>query len=177
MIDLVLTHKPFDRIESPGASLPLFTDQRPLRHQAALVDWRLNGKVSQLIEEERLQGKLGESLLMPTKGRLQASALFLYGLGSFGDWDPNAAENIFTQWTSKLSKLNLEQWLLSLTPLATDFLSWRHCLRSFVSHLAQASPSGRCTLVFSEHSPWVMEAKKRNMDFGADVQLTFDLAS
>jgi len=54
---------------SPGGDalvVPLWTDVRPLRGAAGLLDWRLNGRLSQLLREDRLEGEVGEKLLFFT---------------------------------------------------------------------------------------------------------------
>lgn len=176
MIQLILSHRSLDRIESSCVSLPFFSDERPLRHQAALLDWRLNGRISHLIEQGRLSGQLGESILMPVKGRLKADTLFLFGLGERSQWNPHRAETLFEPWVKKLQKMGSEQWLLSFSELTEDFLTWRQCLRSFVNLLASDPDRYRRRLLLSENPKWVLEAKRRNMDFGLDVELGFDLA-
>ena len=46
--------------------VPLWADVRPLRGAAGLLDWRLNGRLSQLLREGRLLGAAGEKLLFFT---------------------------------------------------------------------------------------------------------------
>lgn len=46
--------------------VPLWADVRPLRGAAGLLDWRLNGRLSQLLREGRLEGVAGEKLLFFT---------------------------------------------------------------------------------------------------------------
>jgi leucyl aminopeptidase len=46
--------------------VPLWTDVRPLRGAAGLLDWRLNGRLSQLLREGRVEGATGEKLLFVT---------------------------------------------------------------------------------------------------------------
>jgi hypothetical protein len=69
--------------ESPGEALVLtfFVDERPLRGAAGLADWRLCGRLSNLIKGERITGVRGEQLLLPPGRRLSFSRLLLFGLG------------------------------------------------------------------------------------------------
>lgn len=67
----------------PGGDVivvPIWTNVRPLRGTAGLVDWRLCGKVSQVIREGRLSGALGEKLLLVTN-RLRWRRVLIVGLG------------------------------------------------------------------------------------------------
>lgn len=185
MLKVTLSHKPFDRIEVPLASLPMFSDTRPLRRSMGLVDWRLNNRLSHLIEQSRLHGELGECLFLPTQGRLRAETLIVYGLGKSERWDPNAAETIFLPWIEKLEALKQKQWLLSLSGLTADFLAWRQGVRAFVNMLVHRAHSlshealrtqAVCRHLFlAERDDWVLETKKRRMDFGESVTLQYDL--
>ena len=60
----------------------IWDDVRPLRGAAGLIDWRLSGKLSSLIQSGRLTGADGEQLLFPTGGRLPWSVAMVMGLGS-----------------------------------------------------------------------------------------------
>jgi hypothetical protein len=75
--------------QAPGADLclaPVFSDVRPLRGVAGLVDWRLNGHLSERLREERFAAERGERLLLPTR-RLPWRAVLALGLGSTRDFD------------------------------------------------------------------------------------------
>jgi hypothetical protein len=77
---------------SPGGDalvVPLWTDVRPLRGAAGLLDWRLNGRLSQLLREGRLLGDAGEKLLFFTK-RVPWRRVLTIGLGSTNDFSEDA---------------------------------------------------------------------------------------
>ena len=59
----------------------LWRDVRPLRGAAGLLDWRLCGKLSGLIQSGRLTGVEGEQLLLPSGGRLPWRLIMVMGLG------------------------------------------------------------------------------------------------
>jgi hypothetical protein len=88
--------------QSPGGDLfviPVWSDVRPLRGAAGLVDWRLNGRLSACLREERFTGAHGERLLLPTR-RLPWRAVLALGLGESRDFDEarfvGALETTFT---------------------------------------------------------------------------------
>jgi hypothetical protein len=76
--------------EGPGGDVlvvPLWSDVRPLRGAAGLLDWRLCGKISQMIREGRMSGSAGEKLLLVT-GRIPWRRILGIGSGPsdvFGD--------------------------------------------------------------------------------------------
>jgi leucyl aminopeptidase len=75
--------------QSPGGDLcvvPIWSDVRPLRGAAGLLDWRLNGHLSERLREERFTGERGERLLLPTR-RLPWRAVLALGLGVSRDFD------------------------------------------------------------------------------------------
>ncbi|MDO8644361.1 MAG: M17 family peptidase N-terminal domain-containing protein, partial [bacterium] len=82
MIRLTLTHKPIDETGTKLAVLTFFEDVRPLRGQAGLLDWRLNGQLSNLLKKGKIEGKFLEALMMPSAGRFGSQEILLVGLGS-----------------------------------------------------------------------------------------------
>lgn len=73
--------------------LTFFADERPLRGAAGLADWRLCGKLSQLIRHQRISGKRGETLMLPPGRRLPFQRLVLFGLGTSEKFN----EDVFRQ--------------------------------------------------------------------------------
>lgn len=56
-------------------------DERPPHGVAGLIDWRLSGRLSQLMKKGFATGKLGEVLLLPGKPHLPYDKLLLFGGG------------------------------------------------------------------------------------------------
>jgi leucyl aminopeptidase len=56
-------------------------DERPLQGSAGYVDWRLCGQLSRLLEAGFFTGAAGDSLLLPSDGRLPPARIFAVGLG------------------------------------------------------------------------------------------------
>lgn len=176
-MDVIITHKPFDRIPCPIATVPFFSDRFPLKEAAGLVDWRLNGRVSRLVERQKLVGSTGDCLIMPTEGRLKAEAILFYGLGPSAIWQSSRAEGHFLPWIEKLRGLKQDTWLLSLNSLSDDFLVWRQYLRIFVHAVAHRSSSSCRRIHIAAPDAWALEVKKRHMDLGEGINLSFDLAA
>ncbi len=82
--------------KGPGGDVlvvPIWSDIRPLRGAVGLLDWRLCGKISQMIREGRVSGSAGEKLLLVT-GRVPWRRILGVGAGPsevFGDGDCKAA--------------------------------------------------------------------------------------
>jgi hypothetical protein len=72
----------------PGGDVlvvPVWSDVRPLRGPTGLLDWRLCGKISQMIREGRVSGSTGEKLLLVT-GRLAWRRVLAVGVGASADF-------------------------------------------------------------------------------------------
>ncbi len=72
----------------PGGDVlvvPVWSDVRPLRGPAGLLDWRLCGKISQMICDGRVSGSAGEKLLLVT-GRLAWRRVLAVGAGASADF-------------------------------------------------------------------------------------------
>lgn len=71
----------------PVDTLCLFVteDERPLTGAAGYVDWRLCGQLSRLLVDGFFKGARGESLLLPSGGRIGAPRVVILGLGPGGE--------------------------------------------------------------------------------------------
>lgn len=70
-----------DALKSEALCIPFFEDERPLTGALGLVDWRMCGRISSLIQQGRVSGAVNEVLLIPARPRLTFEKLFLFGLG------------------------------------------------------------------------------------------------
>jgi hypothetical protein len=65
-----------------------WSDERPIRGFAGLLDWRLGGRLSALLATRFVTGEAGEKLLVPGKPHVPFEKVLLLGLGrrsAFGD--------------------------------------------------------------------------------------------
>ena len=60
----------------------IWSDVRPVRGLAGLLDFRLAGKLSGLSREKFLDGAMGEALLLPGRPRLPFEKVLVFGLGA-----------------------------------------------------------------------------------------------
>lgn len=174
MIYLTLTDKPFDEVVARLAVITFFDDVRPLTGQAGLLDWRLNGRISDLILKNRVDGAKAEALMMPSGGRLAANDLLLLGMGSTKELTEARLNELFEMIVEKIKKLKPADLVISFGDLGADFMSWRAVLRAFVSVLTEKLGQANLSLYCADQTAWVSEAKRRNMDFGPLVTVDFD---
>jgi Cytosol aminopeptidase family, N-terminal domain len=73
---------------SPGDAIcvPVWTDVRPLRGAAGLLDWRLCGRLSSMLAAGKVTGVEGEQTLFPTAHRLPWRLVLVLGVGPRRDF-------------------------------------------------------------------------------------------
>lgn len=92
VLELELDPGPIARARADVVVVALFEGERPLRGSAGQADWRLCGRLSQLVASGRLRGARGEAALVPTGGALRAPLLIAVGLGELRSFDARAQE-------------------------------------------------------------------------------------
>lgn len=60
---------------------PLCKGEHPPRGVTGLLDWRLSGRISRLIQQGFATGELGEVLLLPGRPKLAFDKMVLFGIG------------------------------------------------------------------------------------------------
>lgn len=70
-----------DRMEVDVLVLGPFEAERPLRGATGYCDWRLNGRLSRMLEKESFQGKPRDVVLTDTGGRIGSPRVLLFGQG------------------------------------------------------------------------------------------------
>lgn len=79
--------KHIDGLRCEALALPLFSDERPLRGALGLVDWRLCGFVSRLLQEGAISGAPLETVLIPGRPKFPLGKLLIVGIGARADFD------------------------------------------------------------------------------------------
>lgn len=100
-MDLRFTTPQLRKLDLVGTEFLVATltlDERPPQGVAGLVDWRLAGRLSRLLESGFATGRLGEVLLIPGKPKLPFDKVVLFGIGSSGEF----TEHIFRAVVDKM---------------------------------------------------------------------------
>jgi hypothetical protein len=124
----------WDQLEAAPETLvlPFFSDERPLRGAAGLCDWRLCGKLSQLLLSGRVGGALGETTLYPPGRRLPFGRLLLVGLGAAERFDEAAARQASSLIADKMRRLGPGRYALVPPGRSTGRLSARRALEIYL---------------------------------------------
>lgn len=83
-----------DGLDVDSVVCGLCSDVRPLGGLLGMVDWRLCGRLSRMLEQGVVTGADGEKILFATLGRIGAPRLFVYGWGPLASSHQRAAERV-----------------------------------------------------------------------------------
>jgi len=87
-----------DELDQEILACTVWTDARPVHGVAGLCDWRLGGRISELLRSGHLCGERGEVVMIPGKPRLPFDKLLLFGGGARDRFD----EDLFRDLLSKI---------------------------------------------------------------------------
>jgi hypothetical protein len=89
-LDLRFTTPELRKLDLLGTEViasTLASDERPPHGVTGLLDFRLAGRISRLIEQGFATGRVGEVLLVPGKPKLPFDKLLLFGIGKQADFN------------------------------------------------------------------------------------------
>jgi hypothetical protein len=90
-------------------------DERPLTGAAGYVDWRLCGQLSRLLVDGFFKGTRGESLLLPSNGRIGPPRVVVLGLGPGGEaLHPGVLRGALSQAADVLNRARVDSVALEL---------------------------------------------------------------
>lgn len=103
-----------DLLDAEALVAPVHEDERPLRGATGLVDWRLSGRLSQLVVRGRLTGRDGERVLLPANGRLAFEKIVLVGAGPSASLDATHASAVLSRMLEALDGLRVRRAAIAL---------------------------------------------------------------
>jgi len=112
-MEIVISQEQVDSQPCDVLVVGFFEDERPLQGSSGWVDWRLNGRLSRILMEQRLKGTWQEVTLMPAEGRLRAQLILLIGLGKVKEYSYLRVREISPFLLSTLEKLRVAEVCIS----------------------------------------------------------------
>ncbi|MBI5788713.1 MAG: hypothetical protein HZA78_07660 [Candidatus Schekmanbacteria bacterium] len=116
-----ITDQPINHVPCDGIILHLFAEKRPPRGTAGAVDWLLNGFLSRYLQEERIRGKENEIVLLPTRNRLDAQKILIFGLGRPNAFNVADFKAVWQKAGQTLLNLNLFQLVIAIPILSAKY--------------------------------------------------------
>ena len=109
-----------ERVRVDLLAVPVYAGRR-LGPGADAVDWALEGGLAEFMEEADFEGKRGETLAVPTRGRLGAKAVVLVGVGEQDQLDSDALRRAAATLAKRASKVaKVATTLLDVAPESLD---------------------------------------------------------
>jgi hypothetical protein len=121
--------------------VPVWSDVRPLRGAAGLLDWRLCGRLSQMLRDGRFSGAPGEKLLLATN-RLPWQRILAVGVGesiAFGDQSFRSAIDCCLD---ALRRIGASSLAIAFPGRDIDLIRPDRAMRGFLDALAQSERKG-----------------------------------
>ena len=175
MLHIKFTSRAFDKLITQCVVITTFSDLRPFKGNAALLDWRLNGRLSQIMIKNRFEGNFGEMLLLPAEGRIKSHEIIVLGLGVKNDFHESHVNKFVTFLLETIAQKKVSDFLVCLSDVIADRFEWRNTVRLLVSKLHDFPVIENIQLC--EPEDCVRDAKKRHMDFGMNVEVSFETNS
>jgi hypothetical protein len=118
-----------------------YSDVRPLRGAAGLLDWRLDGRLSALIVAGSLSGAADEQLLIPSRKRLPWQLTLTTGLGPVAALDEAGFERTIDRTLSTMRGLGLGRLAIALPGRDADRIPARRALQLFLKGAEETQPN------------------------------------
>ncbi len=99
------------------------TDERPPHGVAGLVDWRLAGRVSRLMEQGVVSGELGEVVLIPGKPKLPFDKVLLFGFGARAEFSERVFRAVVDKMLTTLEGLRARSAVVDLPGRHSDAIA------------------------------------------------------
>jgi hypothetical protein len=121
--------------------VPVWSDVRPLRGAAGLLDWRLCGRLSQMIRESRVTGAPREKLLLVTS-RIPWRRVLAVGVGTSTAFDEDAFRSAIDCSLQALRGIGASSVAMALPGRDIDLIRPDRAIRSFLGALARTEQEG-----------------------------------
>jgi hypothetical protein len=116
--------------------VPVWSDVRPLRGAAGLLDWRLCGRLSQMLRDGNISGAAGEKLLLAT-GRVVWQRVLAIGLGESVAFDEGAFRAVVDCCLDTLRRIGVGSLAIAFPGRDIDLIRPDRAMHGFLEALAQ----------------------------------------
>jgi hypothetical protein len=129
--------------------VPLPSDERPLRGEAGLVDWRVCGAISEQLVSGYVTAKRGEVVLLPAPRPLAATRLLLVGLGPGRRLQGKGLQRAISLACDKILSLRAGLGLVALPGIVDFALDAPPIVRGCCASLARVRGDARLQVAFA----------------------------
>ena len=111
-----------DLLVSEVLAVPIANNERPPRGCAGLIDYRLAGKISNVMASGALQGEIGEKVFLSGRPKVPFDKVLLYGVGDLDHFNPQIYAGLVDQLLTSLAALGVRRAVVELPGRAHDLI-------------------------------------------------------
>lgn len=136
-----------DKLRNEALAAALFEGEWPLRGALGLLDWRLAGRISRVIQSGVAKGVRGESILIPGESKVAFDKLFLQGGGRASEFDGAAFDEALEAMLGTLTRAGVRSATLVLPGRALGLISAAEAMERFLALIGDHPEHDEITLV------------------------------
>lgn len=168
---LSFTSQEIDKIPAELIVLMHYENELPFKDLLGMLDWRINGRLSRFVNDQKFKGKAKELLLMPSEHRFKAHEIIILGLGNKQDFSQDHISQVLDYFLNTVDKKKANQVCFSLNQLLPSQFEWRNAVRLLLSKLVDYKHIQE--IILREPIELVRDAKKRQINFGHSVEVEY----
>lgn len=108
---------PVDLLDGEVVAALYFEDQRPLVGAAALLDWRLNGVLTEMLVDGQCFGRAGEHLMVANNGKLGSDWILFAGGGNSSGLTAESYKRLINHLLETCRRAGFRRVAMGLSPL------------------------------------------------------------
>lgn len=112
-----------DLIVTELLAVPVALGERPPTGCAGLVDYRLAGRVSEVIQSGALSGQVGEKVFIRGRPKLPFDKILLYGAGDDSKFNPQIFGGIVEDLSRTFSEMGVRRAVVELPGRAKELIT------------------------------------------------------
>lgn len=127
--------------------LPLFDEDRPAIGALGLVDYRLAGRISDLISQGRITSDLGAAYALPGRPKLGFERIVVVGAGSMRTFDAGAFARAMTRMLEAATEVKARRATLELPGRARELVAPEQAILGLLDVAREFGPFDTWTLI------------------------------
>ncbi|MDT8317899.1 MAG: M17 family peptidase N-terminal domain-containing protein [bacterium] len=126
-----------DKIETEAIVLLFFSNERPLKGATGLIDWRMNGSISRLIDKGMISGEKGEATLILPNKRIKGKKILMAGLGDSSRFGEGSLKDAAIAIMRQLDKIGIKNFAVAMPPLLKSHISVKDAATTLLGQLVE----------------------------------------
>jgi len=168
---LTFTSQNIDKITTEIIVLMIYEKDLPLKNYLGVLDWRINGRLSEFLKQKKFSGKAKELLLIPSENRFKSNEVLVLGLGGKDDFEKDHISEVLDYFLKTIERKRMKQVCFSLSQLFESQFDWRNAVRLLLSELIDCKSIEE--VVLCEPTELIREAKRRQLQFGPNIEVVY----